>query len=320
MEPTEYCLAPDEASGYCNPVAARRSPLAGLTFSLVGPGRVGGSLARWAVAAGAEAIAVAGPPASGAARELAGVLDGAVVPLERLSSAAQDLLLLTVPDEALEPLAASLAERPQAAVVLHTSGSRAAAVLAPLRRGGSEVGAFHPLKLFTAATSDPAEAAGLLFGVEGDPGALALADRLAEAWHARTVPVAPEAWPVHGLITTLVTDGIAALVASGAEMALSAGLPPEILAGYSELARGALRRAASAPDLRAPVEGPAARGDRSALRHALETVAELAPESLPLALAVAGESLRRASQGAPPDPEREALAGELAAFTKGGIS
>src|ERR1700733_12610637 len=47
------------------PVSSSRSasvpgPLAGLRLSVAGPGRVGSSLARWALAAGAELVAVAG--------------------------------------------------------------------------------------------------------------------------------------------------------------------------------------------------------------------------------------------------------------------
>ncbi|HEV7514783.1 MAG TPA: hypothetical protein VGR07_00645, partial [Thermoanaerobaculia bacterium] len=114
--------------------------LSGLTFSLVGPGRVGSSLAGWAVALGARLESVVGRSAGTAG--LAGLATGG-----------QDLLLLAVPDGALAQVAAELARRPQARVVLHTSGSLPAAVLAPLRDpagrlsqegGGSAVGSLHP--------------------------------------------------------------------------------------------------------------------------------------------------------------------------------
>src|SRR5215470_16815031 len=78
--------------------AAGGAVLAGLRFSLVGPGRVGSSLAAWAEAAGAQRVATAG---SG---DLAG-----------LESAGQDLVLIAVPDGALPAVAERLAGRPQAA-------------------------------------------------------------------------------------------------------------------------------------------------------------------------------------------------------------
>ena len=81
------------------------SPLAGLRFSLAGPGKVGSSLARWATAAGAELVAVAGRGA-----------------LESLETEGQDLLLLALPEAALPAAAAALARRPQAAVASSYAG------------------------------------------------------------------------------------------------------------------------------------------------------------------------------------------------------
>ncbi|MFY9824919.1 MAG: hypothetical protein WAM82_26310, partial [Thermoanaerobaculia bacterium] len=75
------------------------APLAGLRFSVAGPGRVGSSLAGWAVALGAEQVAAAGR----------GELGG-------LATGGQDLLLLALPEAALAAAAAELARRPQAAV------------------------------------------------------------------------------------------------------------------------------------------------------------------------------------------------------------
>src|SRR5689334_12649503 len=89
-------LASFRARGYR---CAMSAPLAGLRFSLAGPGKVGSSLAAWAVAAGAERVAVAGRGALGA-----------------LVTGEEDLLLLALPDSALEAAAAELARRPQAAV------------------------------------------------------------------------------------------------------------------------------------------------------------------------------------------------------------
>src|SRR3982751_1226887 len=60
------------------------APLAGLRFSLAGPGKVGSSLAGWAVAAGAERVSIAGRGTLG-----------------ELATGGQDLLLLALPDAAL---------------------------------------------------------------------------------------------------------------------------------------------------------------------------------------------------------------------------
>ena len=164
------------------------APLAGLRFSLAGAGKVGSSLARWAVAAGAELAAVAGRRAGEAAWPGGPPCED----LRRLETAGQDLLLVAVRDSALPEVAAELARRPQARVALHTSGSLDAAVLDALRPAGSAVGSLHPLKAFPGPLPDPAEARGVFFAVDGDAAAQALALRLAAAWGgvAAEVPAA----------------------------------------------------------------------------------------------------------------------------------
>src|ERR1700680_2010063 len=116
---------------YCRAVLESKvsgsASLDGLRFSVVGPGRVGKSVTGWAVAAGAELVAVAGR-------------DG----LAAFGSGGQDLLLIAVPDGVLAEVAERLATRPQAGVALHTSGSRDAAVLAPLRAAGAAGGTLAP--------------------------------------------------------------------------------------------------------------------------------------------------------------------------------
>ncbi|HEX2253566.1 MAG TPA: NAD(P)-binding domain-containing protein, partial [Thermoanaerobaculia bacterium] len=103
---------------------SRSAPLADLTFALAGAGRVGGSLARWALAAGARLTAVASRGAgSPAARQLAAEAGCPLVALDELESAGSDLLLVAVADTALDAVADRLARRPQARVALHTAGS-----------------------------------------------------------------------------------------------------------------------------------------------------------------------------------------------------
>src|SRR4051812_35387524 len=88
-----------------------------LRFSLVGPGRVGSSLARWAIAAGAELVRVAGRHPG--AKSWAG--GPRCVDLDDLASGGQDLLLIAVGDGAVTEVAEQLARQPQARIVLHTS-------------------------------------------------------------------------------------------------------------------------------------------------------------------------------------------------------
>lgn len=70
-----------------------------------------------------------------------------------------ELVFLTVPDDAIAAVAASLRWRPGQAVV-HCSGATEVAALDAAARQGALTGGFHPLQIF----SDPARAADLLAG------------------------------------------------------------------------------------------------------------------------------------------------------------
>lgn len=288
---------------YCSAVS-RPHPL---SFSLVGPGRVGSSLAHWACSAGARLDRVAGRD-RGRAEALARALGGSAVDLAALDSSADDLLLIAVADPALAGVAAELARRPQATVVLHTSGAASAEVLAPLRGGGSAVGSLHPLKSFPRPLPDAAEARGVVFGLDGDPAALRLAAGLAADWGGRTVVVPPEGRLLYHLAATLAAGGVVALLAAADRIARRGGLPEGVLDGYLELARGSLARAATTRPVAAAITGPVARGERETVAAELAAVASQAPELEALVLAVARATLLLlAETGGAGSAEREAL-------------
>lgn len=272
------------------------APLAGLRFSLVGPGKVGASLAGWAVAAGAELVASAGSAG-----------------LPSLASAGQDLLLIAVPDGALAAVAARLAARRQAAVALHTSGSQDAAVLAPLRRAGTATGALHPLKAFPRALPAPDQARGVFFALDGDAAALRLARRLVTAWGGIDGEVPAAARPLYHFAATLAAGGVATLLATAAQLAARAGLPPAVERGYLELARGTVEAAMATPPGAAStagaaaLTGPVARGDLATFQRHVRALRAAAPEHLPLALELARETLRQAAVSQPPNAGHRAL-------------
>jgi predicted short-subunit dehydrogenase-like oxidoreductase (DUF2520 family) len=267
---------------YCRTVSTSAAPLAGLRFSLVGPGRVGSSLAGWAVAAGAEQAAVTGRAG-----------------LARLSSAGQELLLIAVPDGALAEVAGRLAARPQAAVALHASGSQDAGVLAPLRAAGSSPGTLHPLKAFPRPMPEPEQARGVFFALDGDPAALLLARRLVTAWDGVAGEVPAAARPIYHFAATLAAGGVATLLAAAAELAARAGLPPAVGEGYLELARGTVAAAmpaaagGGAGGAAEALTGPVARGDLATFELHVAALRAIAPERVPLALELAREMLRQ---------------------------
>lgn len=262
---------------------------------MAGPGRVGTSLARWAEKGGATLVEAAG-------RE--GV--------DELASGGQDLLLVAVPDRALAEVAAALARRPQARVVLHTAGGTSGEVLAPLRAGGSAVGSFHPLKAFPRPLPDPAEAAGVFFAVDGDADAEALARRLAGAWGAVAGRVPEDVRALYHFAATLAAGGAVTLLAAAGEIAARLGLPAAVTTGYLELCRGAVAEATRAGDPAAALTGPAVRGDGETISRHLEALATHAPDKLELARALTRETFKQLDRRHPLSDEQRRIAAGLA--------
>src|SRR5687768_4032667 len=218
-------MAAAAASSRARRERAEARPLAGLELSLVGPGRAGSSVARWLLSAGARLVAVGMRPGRPLPR-WAAAAGARRVEIEELDSAGQDLLLVAVPDAALPAVAAALAARPQAAVALHLSGALGAEALAPLRAGGTQVGAFHPLRAFSRALPSPAVARRTFLALDGDPAALALGARLAAALGAPAAVVPGPLRPLYHLAASLSAGGVVTLVAAAAGLLESLGLPP----------------------------------------------------------------------------------------------
>lgn len=272
-------------------VADSTQDLSGLRVSLLGAGRVGASLARWCVARGASMVSIASASPASAGR-LAADLGGTPCAAAELTTGDADLLLVAVPDMALDKAAADLGTRAQAAVALHVAGSRDASVLAPLRRGGSAVGALHPLMAFPTVRRDAADAAGLVFGIDGDPAALALAGRLTAAWGARVVEVPAADRLLYHYAATLAAGGVLTMIAMAEEIAECIRLPAGVAEGYRRLAQSALEAAQGGPAA-AAITGPVARGDSILVAAQLEAAAGATPGSADFEARLALETLRQ---------------------------
>ena len=287
-------------------------PLAGLEFALVGPGRVGSSLALWATARGARCLSVAGRPGSRAAAELARRLGADVADAGEPAAAEARLVLIAVPDGRVGDVARRLAGRRRPGIALHTSGALGASALAPLAAIGFRVGSFHPLRAFPAVQPDVEEAAGTFYALDGDAEARALGRRLAEAFGGEAGAVAEEQRPLYHWAATLAAGGVTTLLATARAVGHRIGLPEAALRGYGKLAESALGAALAATEPAAAITGPAARGDLETIERHLAVVRSQMPELLPLAVELARAALARRGELGPLDPAQSALAERLA--------
>jgi len=183
------------------------------------------------------------------------------------------IVVLAVGDDALGPCVADLA-RAEALVpgqvVLHLSGALTSDVLAPLAALGAKTGSMHPLIAFAA---DPAASArrfrGATFALEGNVGAVALADAVVRRLGGVPVTLAPELKPLYHAGAVFASNYLVTLVAVAARLLEGAGLAPEAaLAALAPLARATLDGLEAAGPV-AALTGPVARGDVATVRRHL---------------------------------------------------
>jgi predicted short-subunit dehydrogenase-like oxidoreductase (DUF2520 family) len=237
-------------------------PLPTCRIAFIGAGRLGQTLARACSDAGLAVVAVASRHAESAER-LAARLPGCRAMTAAEAVAAADLIFLSVPDDAIAALAATLPWGPDKSAV-HCSGATELAALGAAAAAGSQIGGFHPLQIF----SDPARALALLAGsavaIEVSDGAHALSADLLEL--ARLLQMEPlQLQPgtraaYHGA-ASFAASFLLSLLDEAVQVWAQIGLPPEAaLQALLPLARGTLD-AAQARGLAGALSGPMSRGD-----------------------------------------------------------
>jgi len=154
-------------------------------IAIVGPGRVGISLAR--------ALHKTDLRISGLFGRDAG---SAHASLEKTASIGADIVVVCVPDPAIPSVVELLLTRlDSGTVVLHTSGLLTSEILDSLRTGERSVGSMHPLLSFNGGPGAENPYRGAYFGLEGGADAVIAAKRIVAALGAKylIVPAASKA-------------------------------------------------------------------------------------------------------------------------------
>ncbi len=243
---------------------------------ILGAGRVGSALARALRDAGVELVGV-GSRSPDAARRLAAEVASPRLGGEELLRRA-DLLLLTVGDDALAPLAAELAAAPLGAVepapaaVAHCSGALGLQVLGPLAARGHAVGCLHPLQAI-ATTATPLRP-GLTFAVTADGPLRSVLVGLARRLQAHPLVLPDEAKTRYHAAAALAANYTVTLTAHAAALLQDCGLSrTQALTALIPLLYSTIDGLAEAglPD---GLTGPLARGDVGTVARHLAELAD----------------------------------------------
>ena len=280
-------------------------------IGIVGAGRVGTALGVAFSRAGWPVAAVATRDIERRERFLT------LVPGSRALAASDlpdevELLFLTVSDDAVAPVAASIRLYGGQAIV-HTSGALPSSVLVPARAAGTQAASFHPLVAFAELDRSLAALRGSTVALEGDAQLVALLAELAVAVGAQPVALPPGGKAAYHAAAMLSAGGFIGLLDAIAELGRGAGLDEAgSLAIYGPLIRQSLANA-EALGIAAALTGPLLRGDVGTVRGHLDAMRRLAPGALDLYRAAARREidlalLRGELQPAPAAALRELLA------------
>jgi predicted short-subunit dehydrogenase-like oxidoreductase (DUF2520 family) len=252
-----------------------------MEVAVVGAGRVGTALGVLLQRAGHAVTAVAGreDTAARAARFLPGVPFLA----ETEAALAAELVLLAVPDDAVEPTAIRLAEaaafRP-AAWVAHVSGALGLDVLATALAAGAGRLAIHPLQTVPDVGGAIERIPGSAMAVTADDeDGSRLGERLAIDVGARPFRLADERRPLYHAAAVFASNYLVTVAGVAEDLFREAGVPdpagvlmPLTLASLENVGRmgpaGALT-------------GPAVRGDAGTVARNLEALRAAAPRAVP---------------------------------------
>lgn len=278
-------MTSEDASEHVHPAQLR--------VGVVGAGRVGMAFATALDRAGHRVVA-ASAVSRESRRRVERFFPGTPVRQPAEVIEASDLVLLTVPDDALPGLVSGLAATgaPLAGrLLVHTSGRHGLAVLQPATRLGALPLALHPVMTFTGRPDDVDRMAGISFGVTVPEALRPVAEVLVVEMGAEPVFIEEEYRGLYHAALAGAANHLVTQVVQACDLLAKAGVaqPARML--------GPLLSAALDNSLRlgdAALTGPVARGDAETVATHVSVLRDMAPEALPSYLALARLTASRA--------------------------
>ncbi|RZS41211.1 putative short-subunit dehydrogenase-like oxidoreductase (DUF2520 family) [Herbihabitans rhizosphaerae] len=268
-----------------------------LAVGVVSAGRVGAVLGA-ALARAGHTITAASGVSKASLRRAEELLPGVpLLPPDEVVARA-DLVLLAIPDDAIEGTVRGLAASGAlhaGQILVHTSGAHGVDVLAAAERHGVLPLALHPVMTFTGRAEDLQRIAACCVGVtatEDDEAAWNVGEALVVEMGAEPVRVPTAARQLYHTALAHGANHLITLVADSADLLRSAGVEhPDRLLGplLSAALDNGLRYGDKA------LTGPVARGDAHTVQSHVDTLAKHAPEKLPAYRALANRTARRAA-------------------------
>ncbi|WP_285731746.1 DUF2520 domain-containing protein [Nocardiopsis sp. ATB16-24] len=250
-----------------------------LRVGVIGPGRVGSVLGQ-ALGRAGHTVVAASAVSEASKKRVADRLPTARILEPAQVVEASDLILLTVPDDALTDLAEGLASTGvdlRGKILAHASGAHGHGALAPATRVGALPLALHPVMTFTGRDEDIARLADCAFGVTAPEQLRPIAEALVVEMGAEPVWIPEDKRTLYHAALAGGANHMVTLVAESASLLASAGVP-EPGRMLAPLLSAALDNA-----LRLGIHGlsgPVLRGDAGTVAGHIEQLRSTAPEGV----------------------------------------
>ena len=187
-----------------------------------------------------------------------------------------DTVILTVRDDAITPLAASLGNARainERHVVLHLSGAQGQEALGPLVSSRASLGSFHPLQTIVEPELAPARLKGAWAAVEGMPRAVETGERIAQSLGMRPFTIATKSKPIYHAGAVFASNYLVVVEAIAQRLLRHAGLSDaDAWAALRPLVEGTFENL-SRHEPREALTGPVVRGDTATIIRHIESLA-----------------------------------------------
>jgi predicted short-subunit dehydrogenase-like oxidoreductase (DUF2520 family) len=270
-------------------------------IGFIGAGMAGTVLALALERIGFDVVAVASRTRASASALAGRLIDCRVTSPQEVADLA-DLVFVTTPDDAIEPVVRSIDWRAGGRVV-HCSGATTTAVLEPARVAGSLVGGFHPLQTFASVENALASLTGTTFAVEAAEPLAGELFSLAERLGGRAFSLRSEDKILYHAAAVIASNYLVVLARLATDLWREFGVDQaEATAALLPLFRGTLGNL-DRVGLPRCLTGPIARGDVGTICQHLEALADRAPSILPAYRLLGSEAVPIAREKGTLDPD-----------------
>ena len=249
------------------------TPQSSRAIGLIGPGRAGVGLAL-ALAQAGYSVRLHGRHKKSVPAPLTLTIGDSSKPPPWIGDV--EIVILTVRDDAITPLATSLATARaigERHVVLHLSGAQGQEALGPLVPSRAALGSLHPLQTIVEPELAPGRLKGAWAAVEGMPRAVGAGERIAQDLGMRPFRIATKSKAIYHAGAVFASNYLVVVEAIAQRLLRHAGLSDaDAWAALRPLVEGTLENL-SRHEPREALTGPVVRGDTATIVRHLESLA-----------------------------------------------